>query len=208
MSESLDFERILVPIDFSQGSRDALDRAAVLARMTRAELILLHVVEPLVFPTVFAEQSVAAIDLSVWTDKAEHTLRELAEQHRVLGLRVRTLVQPGQAAHAIIEAASAENADLIVIGSSGHRSAAYAIFGSTVERVTRKAPCPVLVTRSKVVRAGAREVNPRRPRRDPSEQGADYGVATNRCVPAHTDGMQFSYERLRFSRRPASVVRV
>lgn len=153
MSELRAFKSILVPIDFSEGARDALDRAVDLARGGEAALILLHVVETAVIPTIFAEQSVAAVDLGAWTEKAEQHMAGLAAGLRSKGLRVRTLVHPGHPATEIVNTALSEHADLIVIGSSGHRSAAYAIFGSTVERVTRKAPCPVLVTRKNSVRA-------------------------------------------------------
>jgi universal stress protein A len=151
------FKKILVPMDFSEGSRHALHRAAELAAPD-SEVLLLHVVEPVIIPSIFAEQAMVAMDSSAWTAKAEKVLAGLAAELRAGGTRVRTLINSGHAAAEIVATALAEDIDLIVIGSSGHRSATYAIFGSTVERVTRKAPCPALVTRPKTARVPVNDV--------------------------------------------------
>jgi nucleotide-binding universal stress UspA family protein len=153
MTELLEYERILVPTDFSEGSRRALERAVSIARGTQAEIVLLHVVEPMVAPTIFPEQSLATLDLSGWMERAERRLRGLVQEYRAKGARIREVVRPGYPAHDIIETAREEGVDLIVIGSAGHTAAAYAFLGSTVERVVRKAHCEVLVTRSGAARS-------------------------------------------------------
>ena len=141
-------KRILVPIDFSAHSKNALRYAIPFAKHFQAELVLVYVVEPAVYPADFSFGQVSLPDL-------EHELRERAkrELERLLEAEIRgqvaarTIVRTGKAFLEIISTAKEENTDLIIIATHGHTGVEHILFGSTAEKVVRKAPCPVLSLR-------------------------------------------------------------
>jgi nucleotide-binding universal stress UspA family protein len=140
--------RILVPTDFSDSARQALEWAVSLAREFKAELLLLHVVENLtvgyasdLFPVPMAE---VYEEISGY---ARGELAKLAEEVRAKGVSVTERLAQGTPSAEIIRLAKEEGIDLIVVGSHGRGLLDHALFGSTTERVVRKAPCPVLTCR-------------------------------------------------------------
>jgi nucleotide-binding universal stress UspA family protein len=141
-------KRILVPTDFSDGARHALTYGVSFAREYEAELTLLHVVETLtvgyasdLFPVPMAEvfQEVSAY--------ARAEIAKLAAEVREKGVTVHERVVQGKPSAEIIRIASEETIDMIVLGTHGKGVLDQALFGSTTERVVRKAPCPVLTVR-------------------------------------------------------------
>ena len=141
-------QNILVPIDFSDPCKRALKYATAFARQFDATLTLLHVVE---FDMVLSDLGPAGISfIEVETKSKEASLQRLADWAATeVGDRVRTetLVRNGRPYWDIVEVARSLPADLILIASHGHSSLAHVVLGSTVERVVRHAPCPVLVVR-------------------------------------------------------------
>jgi nucleotide-binding universal stress UspA family protein len=140
--------KILVPVDFSPGSTAALKYATELARrLPRAEIVLMHAIEPMVFPERLGADAPNQIS---WRRKIEEQLADLATKTKsATKLPVRALVRTGRAFQEIARAAKAADADLVVIGSAGYTAQTYSQLGSTAERVARKAPCPVLLVREK-----------------------------------------------------------
>jgi nucleotide-binding universal stress UspA family protein len=141
-------KKILVPTDFSESAQHALTYAMSFAREYDAELIVLHVVETLaagyandIFPVPMAE---VFTEISGY---AKLEIDKLAAQAQERGLRVRQVVAQGKPTTEIIRVAKAEMVDMIVLGTHGKGVLDHALFGSTTERVVRKAPCPVLVCR-------------------------------------------------------------
>jgi universal stress protein A len=131
------FDRILVPTDFSPCSLHALRYAEELTRRFGAELTLLHVGDPL-----SASDLPGAGELSGRReiDRALDLLRER-------DYRVRGVLRRGNPSHEIVQAAAAERADLIVMGTHGRTGLKHALMGSVAEGVVRNAPCPVLTVR-------------------------------------------------------------
>lgn len=138
----LNLQRILVPVDFSSCSFDALHTAVRLAREFRAELTLLYVVEPV----VNTGDGASFLPLQEETEKAAHRrLESLALQLT----NCRAIVRVGAPAHTIVGLAAELNADLIVIGTHGRSGFARVLLGSVAEQVIRHAGCPVFVVRQK-----------------------------------------------------------
>jgi nucleotide-binding universal stress UspA family protein len=141
-------KRILVPTDFSDSAKQALDWGVALGQKFQAELVLLHVVENLtvgyasdLFPVPMAEV------YEEITGYARAELTKLAEEARAHGVTVAEKLAQGTPSAEIIRLAKEESLDLIVVGSHGKGLLDHALFGSTTERVVRKAPCPVLTCR-------------------------------------------------------------
>lgn len=149
-SEFPRLKKILLPTDFSGCANYALLYAASIARATQAQIICVHVVEPVV-PAVgytgLAEPMPIADISEQLEDSAERQLPKLAECEECLGLNVEEVIVHGDAAAEIVRVASEQEADLIVISSHGRTGLGRMIFGSTAESVVRHATCPVLVVK-------------------------------------------------------------
>lgn len=143
--------RILHPTDFSSASRPALQRAIGLARESRAELLLLHVVAP-VMPVVgegyIPPQTYEAIETAA-RKGAQKKLDALAARARKASVRARTLLAEGSSHERIISVAKSQRADLIVMGTHGRSGLVRLIIGSVASRVISGAPCPVMTVRSR-----------------------------------------------------------
>jgi len=140
-------KKILVPIDFSNLSKDALPYAVLLAGHYGAELLLLHIVEK------FPIDSLLGRELSHQTTvplmkQAEADLERTAENlSKATGVQATAVVRGGTPFAEICDAAKTGSADLIVLTTHGHTGLKHVWLGSTAERVVRHAPCPVLVVR-------------------------------------------------------------
>jgi len=142
------FKKILVPTDFSDSARHALKYAVSLASSFESELVVLHVVEVLavgyasdLFPVPMAEV------FQEMSGYAEAELNRLTGEVGGAGVQVRPLVVQGKPSAEILRVAAEERVDVIVLGTHGKGMLDHALFGSTTERVIRKAPCPVLSCR-------------------------------------------------------------
>jgi universal stress protein A len=140
---------VLVPLDFSEESKKALDYAVPLAKQFGAKLTLLHVVEPVATPD-FAATFPLAIEndkvMAVCKGRLEHLIKVEAIDPNLVE---RALVRAGRSFHEIAEAARTLKVDLIIISTHGYRGLKHALLGSSTERVVRHAPCPVLVVRER-----------------------------------------------------------
>jgi nucleotide-binding universal stress UspA family protein len=147
--------RILVPVDFSDPSRAALDYAATLARTFGATLDVLHVWEaPSFAPRASGLASSGAGEPSLdelVRRNADEELDGFVEKARERGVTVRaSRTARGVPWHTIVAAAKEGNYDLIVIGTHGRTGLPRVLLGSVAENVVRHAQCPVLSVRPKV----------------------------------------------------------
>lgn len=144
-------KKILVPIDFSDYSKNALKYAAEFAKSMNAEITLIYVVEPMIYPADFSMGQIAIpsteIDLH---GRAEEELNNLAKNFVDKSIKVNALIRTGKPFVEINETASEMDADLIIIATHGHTGVEHLLFGSTAEKVVRKAPCPVLTLREPI----------------------------------------------------------
>jgi nucleotide-binding universal stress UspA family protein len=144
-----EIRRILCPVDFSPGSDHALEYAIALARVLNAEVLLLHVVHPLMFG-IGADGVAVDIGVRLLQEMeqscADH-LGRIAATVRSRGVQVTERIVTGTPFFEIIQTARAEGADLIVMGTHGRSGIVHALIGSVAERVVRKAPCPVLTVK-------------------------------------------------------------
>jgi nucleotide-binding universal stress UspA family protein len=146
----LNLQKILVPIDFSETSKKALQYAVRFAEQFGCEIVLLNVVEPVTLMVG------APLAIEVFPDtnddlgSVKRKLGTLAAQRRTSRAdSIDTEVRSGHAPNEIIKAARDWDVDLIVIATHGCTSWRHFCIGSTAERVVRSAPCPVLVVREK-----------------------------------------------------------
>jgi universal stress protein A len=137
---------IVVPVDFSVASKEALKYASKLAAGFGAVLRVIHVVETAPFlndlPNVVLTRSETEM-----AKEALVKLQALAQDEIDELIPVQPEVRIGKPYREIIGAAKVLGADLIVIATHGYTGLKHALLGSTAERVVQHAPCPVLVVR-------------------------------------------------------------
>lgn len=147
----LHLDTVLVPVDFSDASQQALAQAHALAASWDAHLDVLHVIEEPAFPAFYRTGSVAlygsAPDVKDASRQALHQLLEQLPTTSEAG-RVGLHVCQGDPSEEILRFAEDHDADLIVIGSQGLTGVGHLLLGSTADKVVRRSPCPVLVTRA------------------------------------------------------------
>jgi universal stress protein A len=139
----LPWQKILVPVDFSDHAERAVKRAAALAKEHHADLTLFHVVEDLVLYDDFYDPVVPM------TYEYEDTLLDAATERltrwaKELALNEANIeVMLGSPAGTILSYAEAQKVDLIVMGSHGRKGLAR-LLGSTTNAVLNRARCEVL----------------------------------------------------------------
>ena len=144
---TLTLRQILVPLDFSGKSRQALDFAVPLAEQYGGKISLIHVVEPVYSYPPPGDAGVAVFPARTTTEASKETLAELARKLVPADLLGKIMVRTGRAYLAITAAADELDADIIIIATHGYTGLKHALVGSTAERVVRHAHCPVLTVR-------------------------------------------------------------
>jgi len=140
-------KKILLPTDFSEGSKNALPYAMELAKQYNASLYLIHVIYDLSqasglhVPHVNLDQLYLEIEAAAKKELERFGLEELR------GLNVHREIIRGVPYEEIIKFAEKNQIDLIVIGTHGRKGLEKVFFGSTAEQVVRRAPCAVLTVR-------------------------------------------------------------
>jgi nucleotide-binding universal stress UspA family protein len=139
---ALPYRRILIPTDMSEPSRRAFPMAGLLARSFGAEVIALHVAPAPHGDPAFGTSGVTyEVEFQVPSEAALAAFVGDAFE----GVRVTPRVLMGSAWSAIMDTATMERADLIVLSTHGLDSMADRLIGSHAERIVRHAPCPVLI---------------------------------------------------------------
>ena len=132
--------RVLCPIDFSEGSTHALEQAAAVASWYNARLIAMYVYSPLVPVPGFPVGHVPEPELQRVRDEAT----AFVESVLTARIAVDVLVDVGQPVRSILGRVAGLPADLIVMGTHGASGFERLLLGSVTEKVLRKATCPVL----------------------------------------------------------------
>lgn len=160
------FGTILVPVDFSAHSTEALRYAATLADRLSSSVLVLHVIAkdlvtqaphqdtgrgvPLLGLTSEALDLPTEVHEPVAVDLREQT--QTALQHFLPaefgGLQVERRVEVGHPVEQILETAKREQVDLMVMGTHGRTSLRHVVLGSVAERVMQMASCPVLMVKA------------------------------------------------------------
>ena len=142
------FKKILVPVDFGESSKEALEVAVGLAKQFGAELTLLHTWEIPVYG--YGAMEFSAMDMltpiqGAATEQLDALVAEIRRQHpETKGVLARGV--PWREVLATIEQSKP---DLVVMGTHGRRGVGRAILGSVAEKIVRMSPVPVLTVRSK-----------------------------------------------------------
>jgi nucleotide-binding universal stress UspA family protein len=142
--EANGYERLLVPVDGSDASMAAVDEAVALAEQVDASVHGLYVVDLAAYHG-FTTEDVAIEALERDGEAALADFEERCERHEV---PVTTAMETGHPADEIVDYASEEGMDCIVMATHGRRGLEHYLLGSVTERVVRHAEVPVLTVRA------------------------------------------------------------
>jgi len=136
---------ILLATDLHPASEPATSEALGLAAALSARLLIVSVIDP-------GQRRVPGVRSEVRVDqireRREKAAQGLVAQGRAMGAEVSFLVWEGDPGESIVDAALAEGADMIVVGSRGHGAVGRFLIGSVSDHVVRHAQCPVMVVRA------------------------------------------------------------
>jgi nucleotide-binding universal stress UspA family protein len=133
-------KKILLPIDFSPSSDEAVEAASMLARGADGELLIVYVEEPPIHEDTGYLYHVPLADTAEVTKRLQEVVptEKVPYKYRIL---------KGPVVEALLEVADEEKIDVIVMGTHGRRGITALVMGSVAEAVVRRAKCPVLVVK-------------------------------------------------------------
>jgi len=142
-------KRILLPTDFSIHSQLAFDAArhilGVKPNDKESSIILLHAYHlPIEFTSLASAVPILPSYIADAAVTAQKSLQEVASELRDEGYDVETVASEGYPPEVIIQEACAYNAGVIAMPTHGYHGLKHMLQGSTAERVSHAADCPVL----------------------------------------------------------------
>jgi nucleotide-binding universal stress UspA family protein len=142
-------ENILVPVDFSEYSKNALANANEIAKSYKAKIHLLHIIEETMHPAFSLSGKSSIFDLipGIEEDCRKRT-EKIATDTISSKINYEIHIKGGRAANDIIKFAKENSSDLIVIATHGLTGLEHMLLGSVTEKVVRMAHCPVFTVKS------------------------------------------------------------
>ena len=139
-------KRVLCPVDFSESALKALDMAVFMSKSFDADLIVMHVVQPV--PVASVQAPSPAFDIEVYyrelVNAAEDKLDGVVDKAVPDEMKPRKIVVQGKAADEIVETGHKEDVDLIVMGTHGESGWRRFVYGSVAQKILQLAERPVL----------------------------------------------------------------
>lgn len=142
----MEIRKILIATDGSEYTKEAVSTGLQLAKILGAEVTTLYVIDQTSFVSFPIDSSIVSV-YSLLENEGKRAVEDVRKEGEQLGVKVNTVVAEGSPTRKIVEMAA--DMDLVVMGTLGRSAISKLFMGSVAERVTRYAPCPVLVVRSK-----------------------------------------------------------
>ena len=154
MAKKEDENILLVAVDFSPYSEQALCFAGRLAEKLKDQLLVLHVIhDPAEAPGFYAQKGKKKKFLKSMEEAAEEMMAEFllkmrqAHPDQVPIQKAKALLVVGTPVTRIVEVAEKKQVDMIIMGSHGRTGLAHLLVGSKVQRVVQLSPIPVTVVK-------------------------------------------------------------
>jgi nucleotide-binding universal stress UspA family protein len=135
--------KILIPFDFSETAELSLEHAVFMAKLMKAEITLLHIVENVSF-TAAISQALGGVEKKIETATLEKLEQYAKEIHNKSGIKIRVQTEVGRIYKKICTVAKEIDADVIVMGTHGSSGYQKYTVGTNTSRVVQEAPCPVI----------------------------------------------------------------
>lgn len=145
-SLTIEPRHIVLPIDFSDCSMDAYEYAVQVAKWFETSLTLLCAIEPPSYSLDFTLTH--PLQDKANREKINKRLQELTTVLVEQGLSAQYELVAKPSVEAILEASSAQKADLLIMGTHARKGLSRLILGSTTAQVLQHSPCPILTVKS------------------------------------------------------------
>ena len=161
MPKKFHIKKVLIPFDFSETADLALEHAVFMAKLHKAEIILVHVIESYSFTSAIS--SAFGKSQSEFEEKIESTAKDklvkLTEKlHHDSGMKVIFRIENGKIYKKIINVAEELEVDIILMGTHGVSGFQDFLVGSNTYRVVMGAPCPVISVQSHAKKIGFKDI--------------------------------------------------
>ncbi|QWV95914.1 universal stress protein [Geomonas nitrogeniifigens] len=142
------FDKILFATDFSENSDHAFEYALTLAKQFNGRLTIIHVINEPVDLRGFYVPHVSFENLEKEIEEGAQKMMATFVANNVAGFNnYETAIVTGVPWEEILKRAETDGSSCIVLGTQGRSGIDHLLFGSTAERVVRKASCPVVTVR-------------------------------------------------------------
>jgi len=143
-------KNILVPVDFSKPAENALQVAVQLAKKNKAKVTVLHVIE--LAESLFGTEQFNVNDEQIlfFMKIAKKKFDKFLQKDFLKDIEVNDVVDVGPTSYVISENVKKQNADMIVMGSTGASGLQEVLIGSNTEKIVRRAEVPVLVVKKEM----------------------------------------------------------
>jgi nucleotide-binding universal stress UspA family protein len=160
-SQKFTVQNILIPYDFSETAALALDHAVFMAKLCKAKITLLHVIETYSFTSAIS--NAFSKSQSEFESKIEETTKEklkgIAEGiHKKSAIQVNYVAEVGSIYKQIIKAANDIHANMIIMGTHGASGVSEFLLGSNAYKIVSGSPCPVITVQSHAKKIGFKDI--------------------------------------------------
>jgi len=157
VQKKFEIRKILIPYDFSETAALSLEHAVFMAKLLKAEIILLHIVETVSFTSAISHA------LSGFEKKIENTSKEKLDEiakeiHNHSGIHLTILTEVGRIYKKIVQVAKDIDADVIIMGTHGVSGYQRFNVGSNTSRVVEASPCPVISVQTHAKSIGFKKI--------------------------------------------------
>lgn len=161
MNKKFEIKKILIPFDFSETAELALEHAVFMAKLHKADIILLHVIESYSFTSAISQafgKSQSEFEQKIETS-ANDRLKELTSKlHHDSGMSVNFRIESGKIYKSIVNISQEMDVDIIIMGTHGVSGFQEFLVGSNTYRVVMSAPCPVISVQTQAKKIGFKNI--------------------------------------------------
>ena len=142
------FQKILMPLDFSEYTDEIVNVAVQLAKKFGSTLHLLHVIPNMDYFTPYESFLSAESLVKIQRDIEKEVEKDMdAIAKKIADVPTKKVIHTGVAFVEIVDYVRTEKIDLVVMGTHGRGGLEHILLGSVAEKVVRRTPCPVLTIR-------------------------------------------------------------
>jgi nucleotide-binding universal stress UspA family protein len=157
--KNFNVNRILIPTDFSETGLLAIEHGAFMARLFKAELHLLHVLEVNEYTYDIPEPVLKLTNLKPIQEIAEKKMNEVSESiSKEYGVKTITLCSTGRISTEVVNYSTENNIDLIIMGTHGASGFEEYFMGSNAHKVVNRVSCPVITVQTHAKKLGFMDV--------------------------------------------------
>ncbi len=161
MPKKFHIKKVLIPYDFSETAEIAVEHAVFMAKLHKAEIVLVQVIESFSFTSAISSafgKSQSEFETKLETSTKEKLEKLTQKLHHDSGMKVVFRIEKGKIYKKIVQVAEELEIDIIVMGTHGISGFQDFLVGSNTYRVVMSAPCPVISVQTHSKKIGFKDI--------------------------------------------------